>query len=109
MKGELVVPIYARHQAAALAVDRPIHPGAPMGNDVVEPRTADVDGEHPSAYKVAYHAAFTNIANAEGLARRATSAIGAERIGGAKRRLFAAITALSVNLDTGPGVSHRDH
>ncbi len=80
-----------------------------MGNNVVEPRTAKVDGEHPSAYKVAYHAAFTNVANAERLARRATSAIGAESIGGAKRRPLATITALGVNFDTGPRVVDRDH
>ena len=71
VEGELVAAVHARHEGAALAVDRPVHPGARMRQHVVEFRAAEIDGEHPPAHEVAHHAALADVAEAERLARRA--------------------------------------
>ena len=101
---ELVAAVDGRHEGAAVAVHRPVHPGARMRDDVVELGAAEMDGEHPPAHEVAHRAAFADIAIAQRLAGRARAAVGAHRVGGAQRGPAAVM--LGVDLDAAAGVAH---
>jgi hypothetical protein len=68
-----------------------------------------MDGEHATSDEVAYHAAFADIAITERLARRTAAAIGTKDIGCAQPHLFAAVAALRIHLNSGPGLAQCDH
>src|SRR6516162_3779821 len=68
-----------------------------------------MDGEHATTDEVAHHTAFSDVAITECLARRASSTIGTQDIGCAQPYLFPPVAALSIHLNSGPGLAHRDH